>query len=92
MTTASVPKALPFAAKDTEPVGLVPNTDAVNVIAAPGVAVANEVASAVVLVRVAGLAGGGLVWFNNEMTYGALMSLVITAKTSSLLSFGRAGA
>ena len=58
--------------------GLVPKTDAVKVIAAPGVAVANEVCRAVVLVRGAGLAGAGLVWFNNETRYGPPLLLQVS--------------
>ncbi len=72
--------------------GLVPKTDAVSVIAAPGVAVANEACSVVAVVRGAGLAGAGLLWFSNETTYGGLTLFGITPKTSSLLSLGREGA
>ena len=66
MARSSVPRLFPFAAKDTEPVGLVPKTDAVNVIAALGAAVIGEACNAVVLVMGAGVTGVGLVWFSKE--------------------------
>jgi hypothetical protein len=61
----AVPRRLPSAEKETEPLGFVPKTDAVNLIGSPGIAVTGNACSAVVLVMGAGLTGTGLAWFNN---------------------------
>ena len=71
--------------------GSSPNTDAVNVIAVPGVPVAGEATSTVVLVIGAGFTGAGLVWFNKETTQGLPCSFAIVINKSSLLSLARGG-